>query len=65
MALLASYLVNGNGAPLAEWLEKSVFAQSKKTTVAPKQDDVEGFNAFFARYTKGLAIERTAIENIE
>ena len=65
MALLASYLVNGNGAPLAEWLEKSVFAQSKKTTVAPKQDDVDGFNAFFARYTKGLAIERTAIENIE
>ncbi len=65
MALLASYLVNGKGKALSEWLEKSVFASSKKTTVAPKKDDIDGFNTFFARYTKGLAIERTAIENIE
>lgn len=65
MAVLASYLVNGNGLPLSEWLEKNVFASSKKTTVAPKQDDIDGFNKFFERYTKGLAIERASIENIE
>ena len=65
MAVLASYLVNGNGSALSNWLEKNVFAQSKKTTVAPKQDDVDGFNQFFARYTKGLAIERAAVANIE
>ena len=65
MALLASFLVNGNGKSLSEWLEKEVFASSKKTTVAPKQDDIDGFNAFFARYTKGLAIEKAAITSIE
>ena len=65
MAVLASYLVNANGKPLDVWLNESVFASSKKTTVEAKKDDVEGFNAFFARYTKGLAIEKAAIENIE
>ena len=65
MAVLASYLVNGNGKPLASWLEEAVFAASKKTTVTAKPEDVDGFNAFFARYTKGLAIEKAAIESIE
>nr|MBP3283419.1 ATPase [Treponema sp.] len=65
MAVLASYLVNGNGEGLDSWLEKNVFASSKKTTVEPKPEDVEGFNKFFARYTRGLAIEKSAIENIE
>lgn len=65
MAVLASYLVNGGGKTLDAWLAEKVFATSKKTTVSPKQDDVEGFNKFFARYTKGLAIEKAAIENIE
>ncbi|MBQ8013003.1 MAG: ATPase [Treponema sp.] len=65
MAVLASYLVNGGEQPLSDWLEKSVFASSKKTTVQPKKEEIEGFNAFFARYTKGLAIEKAAIANIE
>ena len=65
MAVLASYLVNGNGKTLSGWLEKEVFAASKKTTVAPKQEDIDGFNTFFARYTKGLAIEKAAIDSIE
>ena len=65
MAVLASYLVNGGGKALDAWLSENVFATSKKTTVVPKQDDVEGFNKFFERYTKGLAIEKAAIESIE
>lgn len=65
MAVLASYLVNANGKPLDAWLNDSVFKTSKKTTVAAKQDDIDGFNQFFARYTKGLAIERAAVNSIE
>ncbi len=65
MAVLASYLVNGKGLDLSQWLNEKVFASSKKTTVEPKKEDIDGFNAFFARYTKGLAIERAAIDNIE
>ena len=65
MAVLASYLVNGKGKALDAWLNENVFASSKKTTVEAKKEDIEGFNAFFARYTKGLAIEKAAIANIE
>ncbi len=65
MAVLASYLVNGKGKHLSLWLNEQVFATSKKTTVEAKKEDIEGFNTFFARYTKGLAIERAAVKNIE
>ena len=65
MAVLASYLVNGGGKALDLWLNESVFKTSKKTTVEAKKEDIDGFNKFFERYTKGLAIEKAAIESIE
>ena len=33
--------------------------------VAPDPSDVEGFNAFYARHRKGLAIERAAVEALD
>ncbi len=65
MALLASFLVNGNGAKLSDWLQKNVFANAKVSTVQPEKADVDGFNAFFANYKKGLAVERAAVENLD
>ncbi len=65
MALLASYLVNGNGRSLGDFLNKDVFAGSKCSTKAPEKSDVEGFNSFFENYKKGLEIERTAIKAID
>jgi sugar (pentulose or hexulose) kinase len=64
MALLASYLLHGKGQDLGTWLEKEVFSSSKKTTVKPEQADIDGFNAFFANYKKGLAVEKAAVEAI-
>ena len=64
MALLASYLVNKNGRELGKWLEDEVFADAKKTTVAPEQKDIDGFNAFFANYKAGLPVLKAAVENI-
>jgi sugar (pentulose or hexulose) kinase len=65
MALLASYLVNGKGTKLSDWLGKNVFAAAQIRTVQPDKKDTAGFNAFFANYKKGLAVERAAVENIE
>ncbi len=65
MALLASYMVNGKGRKLEQYLNEDVFASSKSTTVQPDAEDVEGFNKFFARYTKGLAVEKAAVGNID
>jgi hypothetical protein len=33
--------------------------------MSPDSKDVEGFEQFMKRYTKGLAIERAAIENLK
>lgn len=65
MALLASFLVNGNGEKLADWLQKNAFANAKVDTVQPEKADIDGFNAFFANYKKGLAVERAAVENLD
>lgn len=65
MALLASYVVNGKGAKLDEWLEKVVFSNAQVVTINPDPADVEGFNKFFENYKKGLNVERAAVENID
>ncbi|MCD8326028.1 MAG: FGGY-family carbohydrate kinase [Lachnospiraceae bacterium] len=64
MALLAAYMVNGKGTALADYLETQVFAGARGSVMEPDMEDVLGFDAFIKNYVKGLAIERTAVENI-
>ncbi|MCM1173721.1 MAG: FGGY-family carbohydrate kinase [Blautia sp.] len=65
MALLASYMLHKEeGETLASFLEQKVFAGQEGTKEAPQKEDVEGFDRFMARYAKGLAIERAAVENL-
>ena len=65
MALLASYTVNKNGLSLPDWLDQTVFANSSTKTFEASKEDIEGFNVFFENYTKGLAVEKAAIENVQ
>ena len=64
MAVLASYLVNKKNESLDEFLEKTVFANSKAVTTNASKEDIEGFNKFFENYTKGLAVEKAAVESL-
>lgn len=65
MAILAAYMVRENKKlDLAAFLDE-IFAGSAGSVVKPDPDDVDGFNKFFARYTKGLSIERSAVEALE
>ena len=65
MALLAAYRVDKkDGQSLEDYLEQNVFAGAQVSTLAPEQADVDGFEAFMARYRKGLAIERSAVDNL-
>ena len=64
IALLASYLVNSNGVSLQDFLSQEVFASSEASVISPTREDIEGFNSFFAYYKKGLAVERSAVENL-
>ncbi|MFA9560657.1 xylulokinase [Evansella sp. AB-rgal1] len=65
IALLASYMVNkGDNQTLEEYLNNRVFAGQNSVTVSPDPKDVAGFEQFMERYTKGLAIERAAVDNL-
>lgn len=65
IALLASYMLTGNGESLTDFLNNKVFADGEVYTLEPDAADVEGFNAFAARYSRGLPIEKAAVENME
>lgn len=64
IALLAAYLIdNKDKLSLADYLEKRIFAGNTGVEIAPKAEDVAGFNAYIETYKKGLAIEQAAVEN--
>lgn len=64
IALLASYMTRANrDETLPEFLIP-VFAGSMSEAVQPDPLDMAGFNQFFERYHKGLAIERAAVESL-
>ena len=66
IALLASYMVNKDEKEsLDDFLNKKVFVGQTGTKIEPKASDVAGFNTFIERYTKGLPIEKAAIENLK
>lgn len=65
IALLAAYCVdNKNGMPLPQWLEEKVFLGDAGVEIAPDPADVAGFNNYIETYSKGLAVEKAAVESI-
>lgn len=63
IALLASYMINKDkNETLEDYLNNKVFNGKAGETVNPDPGDVEGFNEFMKRYTKGLPIERAAVD---
>ncbi|PLS30699.1 ATPase [Bifidobacterium margollesii] len=64
MAVLADYLWH-TPWPLADYLDQRVFKDAQSTTENPDPKDVEGFEDFFARFQSGLAIEKSAVRNID
>lgn len=66
IALLASYMIQKkDGETFDDYLEQRVFKGQKGSVMEPDAKDVEGFNQFIERYTKGLPIERAAVENLK
>ncbi len=66
VALLASYMINReNNESLEVFLMKKVFSQMKVSTIAPEPSNVAGFEEFMKRYTRGLAIEKAAVDHLE
>ena len=65
MALLAAYMLNrAPGESLADYLDNRVFASAESSTLMASQEDIDGFNAFLARYRAAFPVELAAIETL-
>ncbi|GAA2182526.1 FGGY-family carbohydrate kinase [Brooklawnia cerclae] len=60
-AVLASYLANGAGRTLGQFLSQDVFGSMSSEVVTPDPVDTAGYEAFLNRYEAGLAVERAAV----
>jgi CubicO group peptidase (beta-lactamase class C family) len=66
MAVLAAYMIEKNdGETLADYLDNRIFAGQTGTTIAPKPEDVEGFDRFLAAYKSALPVEKAATETVK
>ena len=68
MALLACYMYErqkGCAEELSAWLSKKFFSNAKKTTLVPKEEDCLGFDAFYQKYKRAMAVERAAVESVD
>ncbi|MDE0837994.1 MAG: FGGY-family carbohydrate kinase, partial [Kiritimatiellae bacterium] len=64
IALLASFMTRENRDTSLPAFLDAVFKGSIGKAVQPDPEDVAGFEQFFERYHKGLAIERAAVESL-
>ena len=65
MALLAAYRVEkADGETLEDYLAGKVFGSGAGVTAQPEQADVDGFNAYIARYSKALIAEKAAADSL-
>jgi len=66
MAILASYMLNkAENETLDDYLTQKVFTGKTGSKIDPASEDVKGFDEFMKRYTKGLSIERAAVDNLK
>ncbi len=62
MAVLAAYMMEKEaGETLPDYLSNRIFAGQTGTTIAPKAEDVAGFDAFVAKYVSTLPAEQAAV----
>jgi len=65
IAVLAAYAASKvDEETLEDYLQKKVFVDAAVKTVLPNEVDVQGFNAYLARYKAALNVESAAIENL-
>ncbi len=64
MALLAGYMINGQGKSLGQWLMSEVFSKMEILTLKPNQDGSQGFESFLQDYKDGLCAQKS-LEKVE
>ena len=65
MAMLAAYMYEKEeNETLPDYLSGKIFAGQTGTTIAPKPEDVAGFDAFIEKYKSTLPAEKAAVEGM-
>lgn len=65
MAVLAAFMQEKReGETLPDYLTDKIFAGQTGTTIAPKPEDVAGFDAFVEKYKSTLPAEKAAVEGM-
>ena len=65
IAILAAYMLEKEeGESLSDYLNNRIFAGQTGTTITPKAEDVEGFDAFVKKYLKTIPAEKAAVEGM-
>ena len=62
MAVLAKYSHDGEGLPLADYLDGKVFKDSERSTLLPSESGVEGFNKYTERLKKIIELQKAAAD---
>jgi hypothetical protein len=55
----------GEKETLPDYLSNKVFAGQTGSTIAPKKEDVEGFDKFVEKYKSTLKAEKAAVEGLK
>ena len=62
IAILACYMQEkAQGESLSDYLNNKIFAGQTGTTIAPKPEDVAGFDAYIEKYKAALSAEKAAV----
>ena len=65
MAVLAAYMYEKEeNETLPDYLSGKIFAGQTGTTIAPRPEDVAGFDAFIEKYKSTLPAEKAAVEGL-
>ena len=66
IAILACFMQEkGANETLPEYLNNKIFAGQTGTTIAPKAEDVEGFDKFVKKYLSTLPAQKAAVEGLK
>lgn len=60
LALYAAY--REDGQTLADYLSERIFKDSKGTTVEPRKEEMDGFDAYMKRYVRAFEVEHAAVK---
>lgn len=62
IAILASFVFNGNGRSLPDFLDQAVFKGASGMEVTPTPEDIAGFDSWLKKYTACLPVEAAAVQ---